>query len=109
MCIRDSGELTPVTRALAANKGLNVAEGLLLESVEPGGPADRAGLRPDDVLVAADSAPVADTIDFERALLRAGRRASIPLAIWRKDAGTMAAELPLWSSDKDRTLPRKTP
>ena len=98
------GELTPITRALAANKGLDVAEGLLIESLGPNGLADRAGLRPYDVIVAADSAPVADTIDFELALLRAGQRPAVPLAIWRKDAGTMAIELPLWSSDKDRTL-----
>ncbi|MDI6448498.1 PDZ domain-containing protein [Anaerobaca lacustris] len=95
------GVLTPVTRALAANKGLNVAEGLLLEFVEPDGPADRAGLRPDDVIVAAASAPVADTIDFELALLRAGRPASIPLAIWRKDAGTIDVEFPLLYPGKD--------
>lgn len=99
--------LAPITEAMASNKGLNVAEGLLVESVEPNGPADRAGLKADDVIVAADSAPVANTIDFELALLRASQPASIPLAIRRKDAGTMAIELSLWSSDKDRTQPKK--
>lgn len=99
------GELTPVTRALAANKGLSVTEGLILGSIEPNGPADRAGLMADDVIVAADSLAVADTLDFELALLRAGPRPAIPLAIWRKDAGTMAVGLPLWPSDKHRTLP----
>jgi hypothetical protein len=88
-------ELAPVTPALAANKGFCVVEGLIVESVEPDGIAGRAGLMADDVIVAADSAPIADTIDFELALLRADQRTSVRLAIWRKDAGTIDIEFPL--------------
>ncbi len=89
------GEIAPVTAATAANQGLNVSEGLVLESVEPNGPADRAGLRPDDVILTADARPVASTVDFELALLRAGDRPAVPLAIWRKAIGTTTVELPL--------------
>lgn len=99
--------LTRVTRALAANKGLDVADGLLVETVEPNSAADRAGLMADDVIVAADSAPVADTLDFELALLRAGRRPAIPLAIWRKEAGAIQVELPLELPDRGRKTPGK--
>lgn len=88
-------ELVPITRALATNKALGAADGLLVKSVEPHTPAGRAGLMADDVIVAADSAPIVDTIDFELALLRAGQRPSVRLAIWRKDAGTIDVELPL--------------
>ncbi len=100
-------ELTSVTAALAANDGLDVAEGLLVETVEPNSAGDWAGLRANDVVVAADLLAVANTLDFELALLRAGPRPAIPLAIWRKDTGTMAVELPLWASDKDQTQPEK--
>ena len=102
-----SAELTPVTAALAANRGLDVAEGLLVETVEPNGPADRAGLMADDVIVAADSAPIVNTLDFELALLRAGRQPAIPLAIWRKDAGTISLELPVELPDRSRRTPGK--
>lgn len=95
-------DLTPVSHALAANKGLDVAEGLVVESIEPNDPADRAGLMPGDVIVAVDSAPIADTLDFELALFKAGRRPSIPLAIWRRDVGTMAVEFPLQFPPKGR-------
>lgn len=88
-------EFVPVSQALAANKGLDATEGLVIESIDPDGPAHLAGLRTDDVIVAVDSVPVADTLDFELALFRAGRGPSLPLAIWRKDVGTIATELPL--------------
>jgi len=102
-----AAELTPVTAALAANRGLDVAEGLLVETVEPNSAADRAGLLADDVIVAADSAPVVNTLDFELALLRAGQRPAIPLAIWRKDAGTVPLELLLELPDRSRRTPGK--
>jgi hypothetical protein len=100
-------ELTPVTTALAANKGLDAAEGLLVETVERNSTADRAGLLADDVIVAADSAPVVNTLDFELALLRAGQQPAIDLAIWRKDAGTISIELPLEYPDKGQRIPGK--
>jgi hypothetical protein len=101
------GELTPVTAALAANKGLDVVEGLVFESIDPNGPADRAGLMADDVIVATDSAPVAGALDFELALLRAGRRPTIQLAVWRRNAGTIEVELPLQWPDKGTRPPGK--
>lgn len=101
------GELVPVSQALAANRGLDVAEGLVIESVEPNGPTDRAGMMPDDVIVAANSTPIGDALDFELALLRAGRRPSIPLAIWRKEVGTIAVEFPLVFPDNGPRAPGK--
>lgn len=95
-------ELVPVSQALAANKGLDAAEGLVVDSIDPNGPTALAGLRTDDVIVAVDSAPIADTLDFELALFQAGRRSSVPLAIWRKNVGTIAAEFPLHFPDKGR-------
>jgi hypothetical protein len=88
-------EVAPLTAAIAANQGLDVSEGLLVESVAPNGPADRAGLRPGDVILAAGSIPVANTVDFELPLLRASDRPAVPLAVWRKDIGATTLELPL--------------
>jgi len=102
-----AAELTPITAALAANKGLDAAEGLLVESVEPNGPADRVGLKADDVIVAADSASVANNLEFELALLKARQRPSISLVISRKDAGTIPVELPPEYPDKSQRRPGK--
>ena len=43
--------------------------GLRLVALVPGGPAARGGLRPGDILVAADSSPTTSREDLERVLL----------------------------------------
>ncbi len=47
-----------VTPSLAAGLGLPRDWGVILEDVEPGGPADRAGLDPGDLVLDADGAPI---------------------------------------------------
>jgi serine protease Do len=44
-----------------------------------GSPADRAGLRPEDLIVSADSVPVADVADLQRLLVgdRIGQRLTL--------------------------------
>jgi S1-C subfamily serine protease len=49
--------------AQAAKLGLDRPGGVLVMSVEPGGPAEKSGVLLGDVLVALDGAPVADTTD----------------------------------------------
>lgn len=60
----------PVTlpESVRSALGLTNAGGVIIFSVEPGGPADRAGLLIGDVLVALDGSPVADTDDVQAAL-----------------------------------------
>jgi hypothetical protein len=100
-------KLEEVTPALALNKGLGVPGGLLVESVEPNGLADRAGLEPNDVIVAIDDAAVTDSLDYEQALFRARDRQSISLSVWRAEAGTIVVELPLWPVDQTAPEPGK--
>ena len=47
-----------LTTKLAQGMGMNAARGVLVRQVWPGGPADQAGLRMGDVLVAVDGQPV---------------------------------------------------
>ena len=51
-----------VTREVASQLGLNQARGVVVLEVVEGGPADRAGLRPGDVIVRMDDAAV-DTVE----------------------------------------------
>lgn len=58
-----------VTPTVATERGLTVDEGALVISVAPGGPAERAGIEPDDVIVRLDDLPVTSTSRLVRTLL----------------------------------------
>jgi serine protease Do len=58
--------IQPVTGELAAAFGLEQAKGALLSGVEPGGPAEKAGLMAGDVVLAVDGKPVGEAIDLSR-------------------------------------------
>jgi Do/DeqQ family serine protease len=53
-------ELAPLTPALAESFKLGTGEGAIINGVLNGGPADKAGVKPGDVLVAIDGKPVVD-------------------------------------------------
>ncbi len=53
-------ELQPLTPALAESFKLGTLEGAIINGVLTGGPADKAGVKPGDVLVAIDGKPVTD-------------------------------------------------
>jgi S1-C subfamily serine protease len=63
-----AGQDTPLHRRLVRFHGLAVERGILVASVEPGSPAERAGIRPGDVLIAFGERPV-DGIDALHRLL----------------------------------------
>ncbi|MGQ0615697.1 MAG: S1C family serine protease [Acidimicrobiia bacterium] len=61
-----------VARALRRSVGLEARDGLLVRAVEEGSPADAAGLREGDLLVAADGLALTTSDDLHDALDRAG-------------------------------------
>ena len=73
-----------VTRELAESFGLAKAAGALVNSVEKGGPADKAGLEASDVILKFDGKTVNSSSDLPRivAQTRPGTRAI--MQIWRK-------------------------
>ena len=62
---------------------LTTADGVLLQSAEPGGPADKAGLRRGDVIIEAAGRPVRTSHEFIETVSYAGPNKSIPLRIIR--------------------------
>ena len=45
-------------------KGLGLKEGVIIERIAPGGPAEKAGLKAEDVIIAFNGKPVKDGDDL---------------------------------------------
>lgn len=73
-----------VRRSYIGMAGQNVAAGVLAASVEAGGPADTAGLRPGDIVVAFARAPVSGIDDLHRLLSEERIGHPAPLGIRRR-------------------------
>ena len=75
------GAMTPIGRDLSRANGVPSRTGIRVLEVVAGGPADRAGVRVGDILVAFDGATLASLTDLQRALDadRIGRPAMLSL------------------------------
>jgi serine protease Do len=62
---------------------LPVERGALIKRVEPGGPADRAGLEEGDVVTAIDKQPVKDLHDLHAGMARRKAGDIVTLHVWR--------------------------
>ncbi|ABO55722.1 DegQ family serine endoprotease [Burkholderia vietnamiensis] len=72
-----------LNQTLASSFGLPKPDGALVSSVDPSGPAAKAGLQPGDVILAVNGSPVADSTSLpaQIASLKPGSQAD--LQIWR--------------------------
>lgn len=75
-----------VTRDLATSFGLDRARGALVNSVEKGGPASRAGIEATDIILAFDGKPVESSIDLPRIVAATPPGSKVSLDVWRKGA-----------------------
>ncbi|KER66981.1 MULTISPECIES: DegQ family serine endoprotease [Burkholderia] len=72
-----------LNQTLASSFGLQKPDGALVSSVDPNGPAAKAGLQPGDVILSVNGSPVADSTSLpaQIANLKPGSKAD--LQIWR--------------------------
>lgn len=73
-----------VTRDLAESFGLPKAGGALISAVEKGGPADKAGVRPSDVILKFDGKAVASSADLPRIVAATKPGTKVSVQLWRK-------------------------
>jgi S1-C subfamily serine protease len=78
-----AGQNVPLGRPLVRRHTLPVTSGMLVLSVEPHSPAQRAGVRPGDVLVGYAGQPVAGIDDLHRLLVEAQVGRAAPLLVIR--------------------------
>ena len=72
--------------------GAAIPSGAVIRSVQPGGPAARAGLREEDVIVAIDGRPMADPAAVVSAIERRGIGDALTVTV-RRGASTLDVSL----------------
>jgi serine protease Do len=98
----------PVTRDLAKALGLDVPRGALVAQIEPGGPAERAGIRPGDVIVGVNGAPILHAEELPRNVARNAPGSEIDVSLLRgKEQREVKAKLELLEDDDAGARPTK--
>jgi Do/DeqQ family serine protease len=100
-------EQRPLTQQSAAQSGLPETKGVLVENVVIGSPADKANIRPGDVIQKFNNQPVADIIDLRHCvdqvdiaatakieLLRAGKTVLVEAQIAERPPGALYSRVP---------------
>lgn len=87
-----------ITDDLAESFGLPKSPGVMIKSVEKGGPADKAGIQGKDIIRKVNGVAVKNNIDVVRAISTKAPGSKLTLSIWRKgvdkDYAVTVAEAP---------------
>jgi serine protease Do len=75
-----------VTAATAENLGLDRPHGAAVASVESGGPADKAGIEPLDIIIAVNGRPVETSEQLPSMIAEVKPGQSVQLDVWRDKA-----------------------
>lgn len=72
-----------VTPELAESLGLDHPKGALIADTTPGGPADKAGVKSQDVVLSFDGHPVKDSRTLPRVVAESEIGKAVPIEVWR--------------------------
>jgi len=75
--------IQPVTAALAESFGLDRPRGAAVSSVDSGGPADRAGLKPEDIILSVNGRRIERSSELPPLIAGIKPGASAALEVWR--------------------------
>jgi serine protease Do len=92
-------QLQELTQELAGSLGMKEAQGALVAAVEKGGPADKAGIRPGDVIISFNEQPVQTTADLAR-LVGNTRPGTTVAATASRGGKTMSAKITVDALEK---------
>jgi serine protease Do len=104
--LRDKGRVTrgrigvqiqEVTKEAADSFGLKTPAGALVNSVEKGGPAEKAGVEAGDIILKVDGREVASSSSLPRIITQVRPGTKVTLTVWRngatRDIGVTVAEM----------------
>lgn len=97
----------PVTADIARSLGLTAPQGALVADIWPGGPADRAGLKSGDIILAVNGRPAADPAAVTFAVGAAAPGETLDLTVRRGDKvikASLRAEAPPARPARDEWL-----
>jgi serine protease Do len=115
-------QIQEVSRETADAFGLAKASGALVNSIEKGGPADKAGIEQGDIIVKADGRTVSSSAELPRIITAVKPGTRIVLQVWRKgaikdvnvtvaelkeDEGARPARRPPPGKDKEKAKPNR--
>jgi C-terminal processing protease CtpA/Prc len=78
-------------------------EGVLVDDIVEGGPAEAAGIKPGDVIVKIDDEDVADTEDLVEAISEMEKDTPTPIVVYRKGE-RMTVEATVGASEQEKAL-----
>src|SRR5205809_398810 len=104
-----------VTQELADSFGLKKAQGALVSAVEPKSPADKAGIKTGDIILAVDGRAIENSVDLPRAIGESRPRTAVTLKAWRQgetqelraSLGEAPAEKVARADSESKTQPSK--
>jgi serine protease Do len=73
-----------VTQELADSFGLKKAQGALVSAVEPKSPADKAGVKTGDIILAVDGRDIENSIDLPRIIGESRPGTAVTIKVWRQ-------------------------
>jgi serine protease Do len=97
-----------VTRDLATSFGLDRPRGALVNSVEKGSPADKAGVEATDIILSFDGKPVEGSSDLPRIVGSTRPGSQSALEVWRKGK-TQKLSITVAELQEDRVASRDAP
>jgi serine protease Do len=90
-------QITEVSKETAESFGLAKPMGALVNSVEKGGPAEKAGIEPGDIIVKVDGREVRTSSELPRIVTMVKPGVKVTLSVWRKgsqrDVSVTVAEM----------------
>jgi serine protease Do len=99
-------QIGPVTREVAEGIGLAKPQGALVSRIEPGTPAEKAGVEPGDVILKFDGKPIDRESDLPRLVGATKPGSRVQLQVWRKGK---AVDLPITVAEMEPDAPARRP